>query len=643
MFEILTNSLFYLTLAVVIGLGLLVTLFVLVRDVLTRLSGSGLILLLGLLFVFFGERWMGEGTARWVFSGGGLLIVAASLGLRAYAMGRATDEARRRAHRQGLLLGGLVVLGLVLYGITLDAVVDALGLGEEAAERWVAVWRSLSPIAVVAGVLPTLSLDRTLSRHPVAIPRGAVQRAVVSGAASALAIALVVPVNYLADHYDKGWDLAYFRTTRAGSSTQNIVRSLPEPVTVTLFYPAGNDTLREIEPYFDTLVQAAGGQLTVRAVDQALDPALAEELGVRDNGYIALTMGDNTEKFKLDTDIERAKRDLKKLDQTVRKHLIKLSRGQRVVYWLVGHGEASHKERDDVFRKLSLLKRGIFDAENLKVKEFGVTSGSTDEVPDDAALVVVAAPRKDLLPEEVDALTRYLDRGGRMLILKDDAEEGADPVGPLLAHLGVQAGDALLANEQAYLAVQGRSAMSSRVNLVTNKFGTHESVKTLSRNASQLAVILFGARQVHKAPGAKAKVSTLVRTLPDTFEDLDGNYALSEGEQKKVYELAVAVSGDKQGEGDDAKQMRAVVVGDVSLFADLVLQRSQGNAVFARDTLLWLLDDLEAQGEVESEEDVQIVHTNEEDVAWFAMTVFGIPILVGAFGVALVRLRGRKA
>lgn len=631
MFELITQSLFYLTMTVIIGLGLVVTLFVLTRDVLMRLSGSGLILLAGLMLVFVGERWMGEGTARTVASGLGLAVLLASLGLRAFALGRSEGE-RRAAHTRALGLGGVVLGGLFLYALTLDVVVEALGFDADAKDRWVGVWQSLSPLFVALGGLPILAIDRVLASHPRAIPRGALTRALGNGMGAALAIALLFPVNFLANHYDKSWDLAYFRTTKAGSSTQSIARTLAEPVTITLFYPAGNDVKRELDPYFGELAAASGGQITVKVVDQALDPVLSEKLGVRDNGYIALTQGDHTEKFKLDTDLEKAKNDLKKLDENVRKYLIKLTRGQRVVYWLVGHGEASHKEKDDALRKLSVLKRGIFDPENLKLEEFGVSTGSAEKVPDDAGLVVIAAPQKALLPEEIAALKAYADGGGHLLILND---ADGDPLTELITHLGLETGTGVLAHGDKFLPRVGGKA--DRVNLATNKFGSHESVKTLSRNATQLGVIIPSARWVAKASGGKTKVTTLMRTFPDTWEDKDRDYEAGEGEEKKVWDMAVAVTPEGDG------KMRAVVVGDVNLYADALLQQSQGNAIFARDTLLWLLDDPDAAGEVESEEDVQIVHTNEEDIAWFALTVFGVPLLILGLGLIQIRLRGRSA
>ena len=163
-------------------------------------------------------------------------------------------------------------------------------------------------------------------------------------------------------------------------------------------------------------------------MDQALEPVLAEELKVNDNGHVVFRMGETVEKFKLNTDLDRAKRELRKLDSTVQKHLIKLTRGQRTVYFLAGHGEANWRETENDFRKINLYKRELLEGTmSLKVKTFGVADGSTTQVPDDADVVVVAGPTEPLLDEEVQTLAKFYDGGGSLLVMIDP--EGDSPGG----------------------------------------------------------------------------------------------------------------------------------------------------------------------------------------------------------------------
>src|SRR5689334_4779262 len=66
-----------------LGAILVVVSLVLAIDAANRKSGTGLLLCMGLLVLFIGERVFGEGTLRLPVSGIGLLIVLGAMGIRA--------------------------------------------------------------------------------------------------------------------------------------------------------------------------------------------------------------------------------------------------------------------------------------------------------------------------------------------------------------------------------------------------------------------------------------------------------------------------------------------------------------------------------------------------------------------------------
>lgn len=646
--------------ALLVGVVLLPTLGFLTLDSLRRKSGTATLLLVGLFVLFMGERVFGEGSMRLPVSGLGLLIVLGAVGLRAYVW-RLSTGGRREGHQLGLLWSGVAAGSLVLYALTLPSVTSMMGLSEEAVARWSGAWRSLFPIVTLLGLLPALRLDQILAVHPVVMPAGAARSAQIQGITGALAISLMFPLNYLVKQHDHEWDVAYFRTTRPGESTIAMAKTLTDPVEAILFYPHGSDVANQLEPYFDQLAAASDGRLTVRIVDQAFEPKLAEELKIRDNGQIVLKMGDANEKLKVDNDLDKAKRDLRKLDGLVQKSLIKLTRGQRTAYFLVGHGEANWRDDEESgrFRKIQVFKKEVLEAQNFKVKTLGVADGSTSAVPDDADLVVVAAPQTELFPDETAALNAYFDRGGSLLVLVDPK---GDPMTDLLAHIGVEAGHAPLANAESHIALQGPPA--DNVLLATNKYGSHPSVKTLSRNSQALPVVLPDAASVAAKGGDGVKVTTLIRSMPNTWSDDNGNYVNDPDEQKKVFELAVAVTAtpktddaapapapeaddkDKDGKDKDAKEpaaeSRAIVVGTQAYLSDVPLTRVQGNAVFAVDATRWLVHDEEVAGEINNEEDVKIQHTREEDQLWFWLAIAGVPAVVLGVGVMFIRFRRKS-
>ena len=603
----------------------------LARDTLKTLSGSGLVFLAGLFALFIGERVFGNSGLRLVISGLGLVTIALSVGLRFYAH-QQSDGERATAHnygRLGLLIGGI---GLLTYGLTLPTVTGALGLEPDAAARWSSSWYGLWPILVCVGATTTLLLDRLLALHPVSLPVGAAKRTFFAATSLALGLCLVFPVNYLASVHKLERDVAYFRTTRPGGSTLALVGSLGEPVSAHLFFAPGSDVKEQVRPYFEGLAAKSNGMLTVEHNDQPLDPVLAEELKIRENGYIALKRGENVEKFKVGTKLKKARRELKKLDETVQKHLLKITREQRTIYFLVGHGEASAKEKDNLLRKLNLFKK-LLQAQNYQVKELGIAEGSTDAIPEDAAMVVVAAPEEPLLPEEERSFTEYIDRGGRLMVFLDPE---SDPMENLLAKLGLKAGTEPVAHHQAHLR-QSRGK-GDRVLLVTNRFGSHASINTLSRNSTQLALLMPTTVALEKLEDAKGKLTTIIRSFPDSWVDSNGNRERDTNEAAKVLDLAYAAEG-----GEKETDYRALVIGDVNFLADPILQLSRANHTFVLDAVRWLAGDEEISGGINSEEDVKIQHTRDENWAAFYLTVVAFPLLVLILGGVLIRLRRNRS
>lgn len=597
------------------------------RATFLHLAGGGL--------VYAGERLLAGDDWSAATSGLGVLFLVAGLVSRVLS-GRGSSDPAASAALRWQALG---VSALIVYALSLDATVTALGLGEEAAGRWQVVFAALWPIVALVGTLPAVMLDLAASRHPRLLPSGARNHAVQSGLAIALGVSLVFPVNYLAAEHNQEWDFSYFRVTKPGGATEALVRNLAEPVEVMLFYPAANEVKEKMLPYFEQLAATSDGKLTVRVVDQPMEPKLSEELAIRDNGYVVFQRpgADGkpvTEKFKLDADLKKARRDLKKLDGTVQKHLTKLTRGKRIAYLLTGHGEASPRE-ENPFLKLADLKT-LLRAQNYEVNDFGIDQGSTTEVPEDAAMLIIAGPERALLPAEIDTVKKYVDRGGALMVLLEPTK---DRLPEVLGHLGLSAGAVPLAHASKYVALRG--GLMDRFNLGSQNVGTHAVTATVAKASTRTGVVMLGAVALSETGSATAaspvKLTPLVRSPEGTWEDLNLNAELDAGEAGKVHVVAMAA------EGPETAKYRAVVIGGVSLGSDFLLQRVEGNQLLLGDAARWLVGEEELVGETQSEEDVRIEHTREQDVSWFYGTIFGVPLLTLVAGALFVRSRARKA
>jgi len=233
------------------------------------------------------------------------------------------------------------------------------------------------------------------------------------------------------------------------------------------------------------------------------------------------------------------------------------------------------------------------------------------------------------------------------------------PVTPAPAHLaalvgitGLTLSPDLLANETQHIRVRNND--SDRTRLQTSSFSSHASVSTLSRNSPRAAIVVFGSGSLDKPQNMTGKVDFTVRSAGGTFNDANRNYKLDKDTEKSmVYNLAAAVSkpiagaaaepppkpDDKKGKDKkpEVKEMRAFVTADVDAFSDLVLTNVIGNQILFVDAMRWLVGEESYAGQTNSEEDVRIEHTKQQDLAWFYSTIFGIPALVLAAGVFVRR------
>jgi hypothetical protein len=215
----------------------------------------------------------------------------------------------------------------------------------------------------------------------------------------------------------------------------------------------------------------------------------------------------------------------------------------------------------------------------------------------------------------------------------------------LLGKLGLQAGTAPLANATHYLS--RRRGAADRVQLVSNRFGSHESVSTLSKRNTELFVGFSTVAKLTEVPGGIGKPTVILRSPEESWEDVDGDRERGPAEKAESFNIGYAVTGDAPeapaGKDGKAGQFRAIVVGDVSQLSDPIVVSFNGNQVFALDTLRWLVGDEDIAGAVESEEDVKIEHTGEDDKAWFYATIFGVPLIVLITGFVITARRNRRA
>jgi hypothetical protein len=593
---------------------------------------------LGMVLLFTGERIIGSGNLRFVFSVAGVLLVAVAIVARMVRSSRSSPD--RRAVEQRLL--GMYALGLLsvaLYAAQSD--LPTLRGGKALATTspklatvlgaiWPALWTA-STFAAIA-----IELAYAPMRRAPRLEIGRVRAAQLSGLGLAFAITFAMAAAYIASERDKRVDLAYFRTTRPGESTRKIVRTLDAPLTVALFFPTANEVRDEVDNYFRDLAKESS-QLKIERWDHDIEPGKAKEYNVSANGIVVFARGGRKEQLGLQLQIEAARTALRSLDREVQQRLLTIVKPGRVTYLTRGHGERSTEPTEDTDRRA-----GVRDLKNLlvdqghDVRDLGPAEGLGTDIPKEATLVMILGPTKPFAPEELSALQRYLDRGGRLYLALDPG--GGVDLKELLGPLGLKLSMTTLANEQMYARRTHQSG--DHVNIYTRMYSSHPSVSTLTRMGAQAPVLLPEATAIlgpKDRPGAEKEVSIdyCVHAHFATFADTNGNFVPDTGEERKAWELAAAVS-KKKGH----VEQRLFVIGDSDFLTDPVW-RWYGNPMLILDPVRWLVGDESIAGAISTEADVPITHTRKQDLLWFYSTIFAVPAVVVGLGLVISRRRRR--
>lgn len=605
--------------------------------------------------LFVGQRVLdAEQTLATVLTGVAVAGIFFSFGSSIWTV-RTSPADRRPAARALAWMSGVGLVGLFVYFATTDWGREVLaihrpkvGKPDTFGDVATVVWVGLVTVALAGTLLGELA--RAGMQRAERVESRRVISAVVAGVSLALAAVYGALFTYGAGQTDVSADFSYFRTAAPSESTRRMVDSLQDPLRVVLFFPQLNEVGKKVEGYVDELAKGSD-MLEVERYDRLLVPDIAEEHEVRKDGVVVLVRDKSSQTLDVGTDIKKASRTLKRLDGEFQKVLLKAMRGQRTAYLTVGHGELNESTDRQTGRTGQAFRRHL-ESQHYKVENLGLADGLGSEIPEDATIVVVLGPKQPFLAEEVQALARYADRGGHLLLALDP-EDKVD-LDPLAEIVGIKWQQAMVVHDRILL--RRRRNESDKANLVAKRFSSHASVSTLSKLAARgAAVLLPGAAPLDRreSAGSSLRIDWAVKSVAGSYVDYNGDFSFDRDDEKRgTYNLIGAVSrppaGKKQADEEAADtttgpaEMRAFVVGDADLFSDVVLDFSQTNVLLLLEAVRWLGGEESFTGEVSSEEDVQIVHTKAEDQIWFYSTIIAAPALVLGFGLFVTR-RSRRS
>jgi ABC-type uncharacterized transport system involved in gliding motility auxiliary subunit len=431
-------------------------------------------------------------------------------------------------------------------------------------------------------------------------------------------IGLVEAVSY---RHSARVDLTENRRHSLSPQTIQLLGGLKTDVNAVAFFRSDQPGKRVAEDLLKQYARYAGGKLTWRVVDPDREPALARRYGVESYGTVVLETKERSEKL-LDAEEEK-----------ITNGLVKLTReGKRTIFVVQGHGEheLANTERPGFSEARTALERANYEVKPLVLAREG-------KVPDGAAAVIIAGPRTDFLPPELEALDAYVGQGGKLLVMANPTIVGgnaADSLKRFVARYGVELGDDLVIEVNPIGRLFG---IGPEVPIVQQYEG-----HPITRDMAGITTLFPLTRTVSQAktPPQGVNVQALARTSPESWGETDraslqaGQVKPDPQDAKGPLPVAAVATKDKA---------RIVVYGTSNLAANQFLN-VQGNRDFFLNTVSWLVEEEDLISiRPKDVRQTPVFLTSQQAQAAFLIPVVILPgiVLVGGI-VTFLRRRAAK-
>ena len=427
-------------------------------------------------------------------------------------------------------------------------------------------------------------------------------------------LAVLVVANFLANRYNKTFDATANKRYSLSDQTKKIAHDLKQDISIQYFdKPSGMQAGKDLLDRYALL----SPRIHVEYIDYLKKPQLARADNITREGEAIVSNGVKKEEAKTFD------------EEGITGALIRtLKGGERTVCVATGSGE--HRLEDSTAEGMSEFQTSV-QKDNYKVKSISLLEKA--EVPPDCTTLVIAGPSGDYIQPAVDAIKKYVEGGGRALIMLDPPlKVGRREIGDndallnLLSSWGVTADKDLILDENILGQLYG---LGPEVPVISS-YESHPIVSELANSQTAFPV----SRSLDTKNGDKTSVTKLFSTSKNSFATttLNAPEIRIDPNKDKHGPFTLAAAGT-YSTGKENSQGRFVVVGNSRWAANNFL-RFNGNKNLLLNMLNWLSSDEDLISIRPKEpEDHRISLTRAQFLMLRTVSQFMLPLIVIIGGV----------
>ena len=448
-----------------------------------------------------------------------------------------------------------------------------------------------------------------------------------------VAIGLIAAGNYLLAQKNLSLDMTQSGVHSLSPQSLNVLKSLDANVRVTGFFEK-SDTVYGLFERYAARYEKESPRIEFRTFHPSYHVEQVRQYKVASDSppIVVETYWDTPEK-KREYRFALSMQDLHH-EELITNAIIQVAQAKRIkIYVLGGHGEL-----DAVDTGPKGLQETMTDLRNEGYAPVPLNLASVHKIPDDADVIVIPGPQASLLPPELNALQKYLERGGRVcVLLQPEAEHGLDA---LLGKYGIQANSDIVVDISPYGGIYGdRTAVAVEAS-------NHPIVADFKNAIS----IFPRSRTLSINPGTGAQSDWLLKTGEQTWgeTDFDGlSQGIAEwnaGEVRGPVTLAIAASlrppkSKERTAAEDIRGSKIVVFGDADFISNQ-FRRIGANRNLFLNAVAWLAESNERiaiRPRSRGGNGLLLSPSQREGIAFFVLYLLPVSLLCLGLGIWLVR------
>lgn len=420
------------------------------------------------------------------------------------------------------------------------------------------------------------------------------------------------------------FDMTKTKRHSLSDETRKVLASVKREVNAIAFYQENSGSEGELKDLFKRY-NYRNPMFTYRFIDPDRNPTMAKKYEISDYGTTVFESGDNQTRVSWGREEKITNAILKVIKEEKKK-----------IYFVKGHGENDiTKFTKDGYNQA----RKALEGQNYMIDELVLLREKN--IPEDASVLVISSPKKELLENEMAMIQAYIKKGGNLLFMIDPFT-----VPKLVAFLE---GYNFKLREDIIIDKMSQLFGGDYLMPIITKYEPHSITRNFNVSSffpfiRSIEIIKEGRGRVTAEPLARTNEESWGETNTEMLDK--GEASLDEDQDKKgplTVAAAVTVEMDvKMGRKEKKEQSRMVVFGD-SDFANNSYLNVLGNRDLFLNTLNWLAEeeDLISIRPKDTDYNPVVLSKTVGRVIFFVPVVI-IPAVILIVGISVLSLKRWK-